>query len=114
MQPSGMDPGRDSHHQCARTKEAPSRGGSAPAVGSCSDRARAALAAAAGVLVADYGRGVASASGVPEALAGLSARVPLVWDPHPRGGPPVPGARLATPNRKEAAALAHRREQGIR
>jgi D-beta-D-heptose 7-phosphate kinase/D-beta-D-heptose 1-phosphate adenosyltransferase len=29
----------------------------------------------------------------------------VVWDPHPRGGPPVPGARLVTPNRREAAAL---------
>jgi D-beta-D-heptose 7-phosphate kinase / D-beta-D-heptose 1-phosphate adenosyltransferase len=29
-----------------------------------------------------------------------------VWDPHPRGAVPVPGVRLATPNRQEAALFA--------
>jgi D-beta-D-heptose 7-phosphate kinase / D-beta-D-heptose 1-phosphate adenosyltransferase len=81
------------------------RGGRPSAVGSCPDPARAALRSAAAVLVADYGRGVATAPGVGEAVAGRSAKVPLVWDPHPRGGPPVPGARLVTPNRREAAGL---------
>jgi D-beta-D-heptose 7-phosphate kinase/D-beta-D-heptose 1-phosphate adenosyltransferase len=81
------------------------RGGPPSIVGACSERARAALDGAAGVLVADYGRGVPAATGVRKALAGLSSRVPLVWDPHPRGGPPVPGARLVTPNRREAADL---------
>ncbi|MEU7556637.1 D-glycero-beta-D-manno-heptose 1-phosphate adenylyltransferase, partial [Streptomyces sp. NPDC044571] len=38
-------------------------------------------------------------------LAEAAHRVPLVWDPHPRGGAPVPGARLVTPNAAEAAAL---------
>jgi rfaE bifunctional protein nucleotidyltransferase chain/domain len=33
----------------------------------------------------------------------MPARVPLVWDPHPRGPAPVAGARLATPSRSEAA-----------
>jgi rfaE bifunctional protein nucleotidyltransferase chain/domain len=28
-----------------------------------------------------------------------------VWDPHPRGAPPVPGVRLATPNEREARNL---------
>jgi D-beta-D-heptose 7-phosphate kinase / D-beta-D-heptose 1-phosphate adenosyltransferase len=70
------------------------------------DRAgRRALAGAAAVLVADYGRGIAAEPGVRAALAGLPARRPLVWDPHPRGPAPVPGARLATPNRAEAAGL---------
>jgi D-beta-D-heptose 7-phosphate kinase / D-beta-D-heptose 1-phosphate adenosyltransferase len=70
------------------------------------DRAgRRALAGAAAVLVADYGRGMAAEPGVRAALAGLPARRPLVWDPHPRGPAPVPGARLATPNRAEAAGL---------
>jgi rfaE bifunctional protein nucleotidyltransferase chain/domain len=58
------------------------------------------------VLVADYGRGVAAEPGVRAALATLPARLPLVWDPHPRGPAPVPGARLATPNRAEAAGFA--------
>jgi D-beta-D-heptose 7-phosphate kinase / D-beta-D-heptose 1-phosphate adenosyltransferase len=56
--------------------------------------------------VADYGRGVAAEPGVRAALAGLPRRRPLVWDPHPRGPAPVPGARLATPNRAEAAGFA--------
>jgi D-beta-D-heptose 7-phosphate kinase / D-beta-D-heptose 1-phosphate adenosyltransferase len=67
---------------------------------------RRALAGARAVLVADYGRGVAAEPGVRAALAGLPARLPLVWDPHPRGPAPVPGARLATPNRAEAAGFA--------
>ena len=57
-----------------------------------------ALAGASAVLVADYGRGVTSEPGVRSALAHLPARLPVVWDPHPRGAEPVPGARLATPN----------------
>jgi rfaE bifunctional protein nucleotidyltransferase chain/domain/rfaE bifunctional protein kinase chain/domain len=75
-------------------------------VGSPDDAARRALAGAAAVLVADYGRGLAAEPGVRAALAGLPARVPVVWDPHPRGPAPVPGARLATPNRAEAARFA--------
>jgi D-beta-D-heptose 7-phosphate kinase/D-beta-D-heptose 1-phosphate adenosyltransferase len=70
------------------------------------DRAgRQALAGAGAVLVADYGRGVAAEPGVRAALAALPSRRPLVWDPHPRGPAPVPGARLATPNRAEAAGF---------
>jgi D-beta-D-heptose 7-phosphate kinase / D-beta-D-heptose 1-phosphate adenosyltransferase len=49
---------------------------------------------------------VAAEPGVRAALAGLPRRRPLVWDPHPRGPAPVPGARLATPNRAEAAGFA--------
>jgi rfaE bifunctional protein nucleotidyltransferase chain/domain len=30
----------------------------------------------------------------------------VVWDPHPRGAEPVPGITVATPNRREALALA--------
>jgi D-beta-D-heptose 7-phosphate kinase / D-beta-D-heptose 1-phosphate adenosyltransferase len=70
------------------------------------DRAgRRVLAGAAAVLVADYGRGLAAEPGVRAALADLPSRRPLVWDPHPRGATPVPGARLATPNRAEAAGF---------
>jgi rfaE bifunctional protein nucleotidyltransferase chain/domain/rfaE bifunctional protein kinase chain/domain len=78
------------------------------AVGTLDRAGRRALAGAAAVLVADYGRGVAAEPGVRDALAGLPARRPLVWDPHPRGPAPVPGARLATPNLKEAAGFAPR------
>jgi D-beta-D-heptose 7-phosphate kinase / D-beta-D-heptose 1-phosphate adenosyltransferase len=70
------------------------------------DRAgRRTLTGAGAVLVSDYGRGVAAEPGVRAALAALPSRRPLVWDPHPRGPAPVPGARLATPNRAEAAGF---------
>ncbi|WP_030423243.1 D-glycero-beta-D-manno-heptose 1-phosphate adenylyltransferase [Streptomyces sp. NRRL F-5065] len=63
--------------------------------------ARAALRSARAVLVSDYGRGAA------ETLRDLLAeRPPLVWDPHPCGGPPVPGTRLVTPAEKEAHGFA--------
>ncbi|MFD8391327.1 D-beta-D-heptose 1-phosphate adenosyltransferase, partial [Streptomyces sp. NPDC059680] len=72
-------------------------------------RARAATGAAedavtgaAGILVADYGRGTADV--LRDALGRTAA--PLVWDPHVRGLPPVPGVRLATPSAQEARALA--------
>lgn len=72
-------------------------------VGPPTEAVRETLAGASAVLVADYGRGVAGA--VRPLLARAAHRVPLVWDPHPRGGPPVPGARLVTPNAAEASAL---------
>ncbi|MFF7352035.1 MULTISPECIES: D-glycero-beta-D-manno-heptose 1-phosphate adenylyltransferase [Streptomyces] len=66
--------------------------------------ARRAIAAARAVLVADYGRGTADV--LREALASVAARVPVAWDPHPRGRPPVPGVRLATPSAAEAHVFA--------
>ncbi|MDO0929109.1 PfkB family carbohydrate kinase [Streptomyces sp. TG1A-8] len=66
--------------------------------------AATAVAAAAAVLVADYGRGTADV--LREALAEAAARAPVVWDPHVRGRPPVPGVRLATPSAQEARAFA--------
>ncbi|WP_340556525.1 D-glycero-beta-D-manno-heptose 1-phosphate adenylyltransferase [Streptomyces sp. GSL17-111] len=68
--------------------------------------ARRAVAGAGALLVADYGRGAAEVLRGP--LAQRAARVPLVWDPHPRGGPPVPGARLVTPTAGEARHFAAR------
>jgi D-beta-D-heptose 7-phosphate kinase / D-beta-D-heptose 1-phosphate adenosyltransferase len=68
---------------------------------------RAALTEADGVLVSDYGRGVASHRGVRAAL-GDRGRAPLVWDPHPRGQAPPPGADLVTPNLPEAVHFARR------
>ncbi|MEV5439978.1 D-glycero-beta-D-manno-heptose 1-phosphate adenylyltransferase [Streptomyces sp. NPDC052682] len=65
------------------------------------DAAREAVRTAPAVLVSDYGRGTADA--LRDVLA---ERPPLVWDPHPRGGPPVHGTRLVTPAEKEAHALA--------
>ncbi|MGV9883656.1 D-glycero-beta-D-manno-heptose 1-phosphate adenylyltransferase [Streptomyces sp. NPDC003006] len=65
------------------------------------DEAREAVRSAPAALVADYGRGAADA--LRDVLA---ERPPVVWDPHPRGGAPVPGTRLATPARSEARTFA--------
>jgi rfaE bifunctional protein nucleotidyltransferase chain/domain/rfaE bifunctional protein kinase chain/domain len=72
------------------------------------DAVRAVLAQASAVLVSDYGRGVTAASGMNAALESAARTAPLVWDPHPRGITPVPGARLVAPNRDEAALFARR------
>ncbi|NGO07414.1 D-beta-D-heptose 1-phosphate adenosyltransferase, partial [Streptomyces sp. HC44] len=65
------------------------------------DEACAAIRSARSVFVSDYGRGAA------EVLRDvLAERAPFVWDPHPRGGPPVPGTRLVSPTAKEARAFA--------
>lgn len=63
----------------------------------------AVLRAADAVLVCDYGRDVTADPAVRDALIWLTGRVPVVWDPHPRGARPVPGCRLVTPNEAEAA-----------
>jgi len=67
--------------------------------------AMAALDAAAAVLVSDYGRGLTALAPLRRALTRVSAGVPVVWDPHPRGSTPVPGAHLVCPNRVEAAGF---------
>jgi D-beta-D-heptose 7-phosphate kinase / D-beta-D-heptose 1-phosphate adenosyltransferase len=81
------------------------RGGDGGVVGEPGAAVRAAIGWGAAVLVADYGRGVAAQPRVRDALAALPSDVPLVWDPHPRGAPPTPGAALCTPNLAEATAL---------
>ena len=79
-------------------------------VGPATDAARSVLEDAAAVLVSDYGRGVTGEKGLRDALAGLTSRTPIVWDPHPKGAEPVPGVRLATPNGAEAAGFVPRVE----
>ena len=59
------------------------------------------------VLVSDYGAGTTRHLAIRELLADVALRVPTVWDPHPRGGDPVPGV-IATPNLAEAGAAASR------
>lgn len=83
------------------------RGTAAPgAVGAMTRMAYDAVAHGAGVLVSDYGRGVAATAGVGDALRALPGRTPMVWDPHPRGAVPLPGAALVTPNDREARRFA--------
>jgi D-beta-D-heptose 7-phosphate kinase/D-beta-D-heptose 1-phosphate adenosyltransferase len=83
-------------------------GGAPGRVGDPSAEAGNALREAGSVLVADYGRGVAANEGIRRLLGALPRKVPVTWDPHPRGAAPLPGLRLVTPNREEAALFAHR------
>lgn len=66
------------------------------------------LAAADVVLVSDYGAGVTHDDGLRALITEVAGRVPVVWDPHPRGGAPVPGVALVTPNLAEARIAAGR------
>jgi D-beta-D-heptose 7-phosphate kinase/D-beta-D-heptose 1-phosphate adenosyltransferase len=78
--------------------------GSAGPAGLAGAEAAEAINGAGTVLVSDYGRGVTADAAVRAALSRQARRVPLLWDPHPRGAPPVPHARLVTPNYAEAVA----------
>lgn len=72
-----------------------------------------ALEAASAICVADYGHGVTAHPEIRARLTRLCARVPVVWDPHPRGAPPTPDCWLVTPNQAEArdaSAASLRRE----
>jgi D-beta-D-heptose 7-phosphate kinase / D-beta-D-heptose 1-phosphate adenosyltransferase len=87
------------------------RGGGPSAIGEADAAARSAIAWADGVLVSDYGRGVAASAGVREALS--AAGGPAVWDPHPKGPAPIARVALATPNLAEASALVAYSEQSL-
>ncbi|MFD8245310.1 PfkB family carbohydrate kinase [Nocardia sp. NPDC059691] len=69
------------------------------------DEAVAVLAAARAVLVSDYGGGAAAHPQIRGLLRAHADHVPIVWDPHPRGPVPIPGAALVTPNHAEALTL---------
>lgn len=58
------------------------------------------------LLVSDYGAGVTYDGPVREAIIHTARTTPVVWDPHPRGGPPVAGAAVVTPNLAEAVEAA--------
>lgn len=68
----------------------------------------AVLEVARSICVADYGRGVAGHPGIRSVLGRVAGRIPVVWDPHPRGAPPIPGCRLITPNQSEAQHFSRR------
>jgi rfaE bifunctional protein nucleotidyltransferase chain/domain/rfaE bifunctional protein kinase chain/domain len=78
------------------------RGGDGGEPGALTPGAAEAIASADAVLVSDYGRGMTTRDDVRRALAGR----PVVWDPHPRGTEPTPGALIVTPNASEAAHFA--------
>jgi rfaE bifunctional protein nucleotidyltransferase chain/domain len=70
------------------------------------ERVRRLMDDAGAVLVSDYAGGLTSVPELRDLLARVAHRTPLVWDPHPRGRVPVPGVWVATPNEREARALA--------
>lgn len=67
-----------------------------------------ALASADAVLVSDYGAGTTRNPELRRLLTAAARRTRVVWDPHPRGGAPVPGAVLVTPNLSEARGALER------
>lgn len=81
-------------------------GAGRPAEGELPRAVETVLAGAGAVLVADYGRGVASLPALRARLEALAAELPVVWDPHPRGLDPVRLAALVTPNAEEARRFA--------
>ncbi|WP_261165095.1 PfkB family carbohydrate kinase [Microbacterium sp. Marseille-Q6965] len=85
----------------------------APPAPLVTDAMLAALDAVDAVVVADYGRGVTADPRLRAALESAARRVPLVWDPHPRGTDPVPSAAVVTPNLAEARAAAGEPGAGI-
>jgi D-beta-D-heptose 7-phosphate kinase/D-beta-D-heptose 1-phosphate adenosyltransferase len=83
-------------------------GGVPGEIGVLTRAAAQALAEAEAVLVSDYGGGLTGLAEFRERVQRLTRRVPVVWDPHPRGAAPVPGARLVTPNGGELSVFAER------
>jgi D-beta-D-heptose 7-phosphate kinase / D-beta-D-heptose 1-phosphate adenosyltransferase len=65
----------------------------------------AAIRAADAILVSDYGRGLTAEPALRDVITEMAHRIPVVWDPHPRGARPVPGITVATPNLGEARQL---------
>src|SRR5690606_31976169 len=52
-----------------------------------------------------YGAGVSADHRLRTLLQERAAGRAMVWDPHPRGAPPVPGCTVVTPNLDEARTL---------
>jgi rfaE bifunctional protein nucleotidyltransferase chain/domain/rfaE bifunctional protein kinase chain/domain len=100
---------RTAAHPIARIDEGSGR----PPVPEVTDAMVDAIDEAEVVLVADYGRRLTEEPSVRAALARAARRVPVVWDPHPRGSTPVHGVAAVTPNLKEAVAAADVAGSGI-
>ena len=81
-------------------------GGPGRPVGGLTSQAVDLLAGADVVLVSCYGAGTTSDDGIRALLGRRAPGRPVVWDPHPRGAPPVPACALVTPNLAEARAVA--------
>jgi D-beta-D-heptose 7-phosphate kinase / D-beta-D-heptose 1-phosphate adenosyltransferase len=79
-----------------------------PPVGCWTSEAAEALSRAAAILVSDYGRGMTGMAAARSAIAQRAPDVPVVWDPHRRGGEVVEGVDMVTPNLDEARHLLDR------
>jgi rfaE bifunctional protein nucleotidyltransferase chain/domain/rfaE bifunctional protein kinase chain/domain len=77
-------------------------GGPGTPLGQLPDEAVTAIEGADVVLVSCYGAGTTAHEGLRHLLAERARRRPVLWDPHPRGGAPVPGCTLVSPNLAEA------------
>jgi D-beta-D-heptose 7-phosphate kinase / D-beta-D-heptose 1-phosphate adenosyltransferase len=75
-------------------------------VGAIPKEASDAIVGAGAILVADYGRGLTALAEARVALGLAASGAPVVWDPHPRGSPPVESIKMATPNCSEAEIFA--------
>ena len=68
---------------------------------------RSGIRGCTGIIIADYAKGVVGAQTVSAALASARARrIPAALDPKDTSDLPLAGLAIATPNRKEAFALA--------
>lgn len=92
---------RAAGHNLVRLDE----GGRAGAWGGAIAEVDAALATADAIVVSDYGRGLTKDPDFRATVEAAGQRVPLVWDPHPRGGPPVASTLVATPNLAELRGI---------
>ena len=100
---------RTDGHAVARLDE----GCAPPPAPAATEEMLAAVASAEVIVVADYGRGLTSVPELRAALEQRAAAVPVIWDPHPAGAPPVPGTAVVTPNLAEALALSGVPGQGV-
>lgn len=79
-------------------------GGPGTPLGPLPDEALDTIDEADVVLVSCYGAGTTAHEQLREHLAARATRRPVLWDPHPRGGRPVAGCTLVSPNLAEARA----------
>jgi D-beta-D-heptose 7-phosphate kinase / D-beta-D-heptose 1-phosphate adenosyltransferase len=79
-------------------------GGPGTPLGPLPPEALGAIDAADVVLVSCYGAGTTAHQQLRDHLAARVAGHPVLWDPHPRGGRPVAGCTLVSPNLAEARA----------
>lgn len=79
-------------------------GGPGTPLGPVPPEALGAIDAADVLLVSCYGAGTTAHQQLRDHLAARAAGHPVLWDPHPRGGRPVAGCTLVSPNLAEARA----------